>query len=151
MGRPRGTWDTFHDSAESRSRPLTAAPLASVLSFISSWSQTLRGHSSDARQQKPSPEKLSQSNASSSTSLPQDAETQLRTLEAPIRSIQRTTMSRPASMVFTYQPHIVDIAHDTLPELQPIFSYLNAHANKVYQEGYFLKLNDLDARMARLS
>lgn len=54
-------------------------------------------------------------------------------------------------MVFTYQPHIVDIAHDTLPELQPIFSYLNAHANKVYQEGYFLKLNDLDARMARLS
>lgn len=60
-------------------------------------------------------------------------------------------MSRPASMVFTYQPHIVDIAHDTLPELQPIFSYLNAHANKVYQEGYFLKLNDLDARMARLS
>ena len=30
------------------------------------------------------------------------------------------------------------------PELLPIFSFLNSHANKLYQEGYFLKLNDLD-------
>jgi CCR4-NOT transcriptional complex subunit CAF120 len=36
---------------------------------------------------------------------------------------------------------------DTPPELQPIFSLLNSHANKLYHEGYFLKLNDLDTRM----
>ncbi|KAG9686247.1 hypothetical protein KCU59_g24038, partial [Aureobasidium melanogenum] len=40
----------------------------------------------------------------------------------------------------------MDLAHDTLPELQPIFSFLNSHSNKLYQEGYFLKLHDLDSR-----
>ncbi|CAF9932550.1 MAG: hypothetical protein ALECFALPRED_005323 [Alectoria fallacina] len=39
----------------------------------------------------------------------------------------------------------MEIAHDTIPELQPIFSFLNSHSNKLYQEGYFLKLNDLDS------
>jgi CCR4-NOT transcriptional complex subunit CAF120 len=37
-------------------------------------------------------------------------------------------------------------AGDTPPELSPIFSFLNIHTNKVYHEGYFLKLNDLDSR-----
>lgn len=32
------------------------------------------------------------------------------------------------------------------PELQPIFTFLNSHSNKLYQEGYFLKLHDLDTR-----
>ena len=40
----------------------------------------------------------------------------------------------------------MDIAGDTIPELQPIFAYLNSHSNKLYQEGYFLKLHDLDSR-----
>jgi CCR4-NOT transcriptional complex subunit CAF120 len=35
----------------------------------------------------------------------------------------------------------------TPPELSPIFSFLNTHTNKVYHEGYFLKLNDQDNRM----
>ncbi len=38
----------------------------------------------------------------------------------------------------------MEIAGDTVPELQPIFTFLNSHGNKLYQEGYFLKLNDLD-------
>lgn len=49
--------------------------------------------------------------------------------------------SRPTSMI--------QLQHDsqtTPPELQPIFTYLNAHSNKLYQEGYFLKLHDLDSR-----
>lgn len=54
--------------------------------------------------------------------------------------------SRPISMVQTYQPPLMEVAQDTLPELQPIFTYLNSHSNKLYQEGYFLKLHDLDAR-----
>lgn len=49
-------------------------------------------------------------------------------------------------MVQTYQPPLMEVAQDTLPELQPIFTFLNSHANKLYQEGYFLKLNDLDSR-----
>ncbi|TVY49319.1 Protein SKG3 [Lachnellula occidentalis] len=50
--------------------------------------------------------------------------------------------SRPMSMVQTYQPPLMDVSQDTLPELQPIFTFLNSHANKLYQEGYFLKLDD---------
>ncbi|KAM0287745.1 hypothetical protein ACHAQH_000276 [Verticillium albo-atrum] len=36
----------------------------------------------------------------------------------------------------------MDVNEDTIPELQPIFTFLNSHANKLYQEGYFLKLDD---------
>ena len=49
-------------------------------------------------------------------------------------------------MIQAYQPPMMEIAQDTIPELQPIFSFLNSHSNKLYQEGYFLKLNDLDSR-----
>jgi CCR4-NOT transcriptional complex subunit CAF120 len=55
--------------------------------------------------------------------------------------------SRPMSMVQTYQPPLMELTQDTLPELQPIFSYLNSHSNKLYQEGYFLKLDDQNSRM----
>ncbi|KAK0947654.1 hypothetical protein LTR29_000911 [Friedmanniomyces endolithicus] len=54
--------------------------------------------------------------------------------------------TRPNSMYQNYQPPQVDVAADTPPELQPIFSFLNSHSNKLYQEGYFLKLHDLDSR-----
>ncbi|OTB15887.1 hypothetical protein K445DRAFT_300674 [Daldinia sp. EC12] len=57
------------------------------------------------------------------------------------RTISRTS-KRPLSMVQTYQPPLMDINEDTIPELQPIFTFLNSHANKLYQEGYFLKLDD---------
>ncbi len=54
--------------------------------------------------------------------------------------------SRPLSMVQTYQPPLMDVSQDTLPELQPIFTFLNSHGNKLYQEGYFLKLDDQNTR-----
>ena len=54
--------------------------------------------------------------------------------------------ARPNSMMQTYNPPQVEVANDTPPELQPIFSFLNSHSNKLYQEGYFLKLHDLDSR-----
>ncbi|KAF2229195.1 hypothetical protein EV356DRAFT_537456 [Viridothelium virens] len=54
--------------------------------------------------------------------------------------------SRPVSMLMTYQPPIMGVDEDTPAELQPIFTFLNSHANKLYQEGYFLKLHDLDSR-----
>ncbi|KAJ5697243.1 hypothetical protein N7488_010927 [Penicillium malachiteum] len=52
--------------------------------------------------------------------------------------------SRPASMIFTRNPPLMTQAEDTPPELSPIFAYLNIQSNKVYHEGYFLKLNDQD-------
>ncbi|KAI1347394.1 hypothetical protein F5Y01DRAFT_246890 [Xylaria sp. FL0043] len=57
------------------------------------------------------------------------------------RSRSRSS-SRPLSMVQAYQPPRMDVNEDTIPELQPIFTFLNSHANKLYQEGYFLKLDD---------
>ncbi|KAF7506628.1 hypothetical protein GJ744_011560 [Endocarpon pusillum] len=60
----------------------------------------------------------------------------------PPRTRTERSSSRPGSMV--YQPPLMDTPRDTLPELLPIFTFLNSHANKLYQEGYFLKLNDLD-------
>ncbi|KAF2675267.1 hypothetical protein BT63DRAFT_450253 [Microthyrium microscopicum] len=64
----------------------------------------------------------------------------------PRRRTSSRTGSRPSSMVQTFQPPLMDVAQDTLPELLPIFTYLNSHSNKLYQEGYFLKLHDLDPR-----
>lgn len=49
-------------------------------------------------------------------------------------------------MVQAYQPPLMDVNEDTIPELQPIFTFLNSHANKLYQEGYFLKLDDQNSR-----
>ncbi|KAJ5084845.1 hypothetical protein NUU61_009424 [Penicillium alfredii] len=53
--------------------------------------------------------------------------------------------SRPASTVFSRNPPLMQQEEDTPPELSPIFSFLNIHTNKVYHEGYFLKLSDLDS------
>lgn len=69
---------------------------------------------------------------------------------SPPQQRQRSS-SRPLSMVQTYQPPIMDINEDTIPELQPIFTLLNSHSNKLYQEGYFLKLDDQNTRMSRTS
>ncbi|KAL4904569.1 hypothetical protein BDW74DRAFT_26561 [Aspergillus multicolor] len=52
--------------------------------------------------------------------------------------------SRPGSTVFSHNPPFMQLAEDTPAELQRIFSYMNSHTNKLYYEGYFLKLNDLD-------
>jgi hypothetical protein len=52
-------------------------------------------------------------------------------------------------MVQTYQPPVMAVTEQTLPELQPIFTLLNSHSNKLYQEGYFLKLDDQDIRTRR--
>ncbi|KAK4250468.1 hypothetical protein C7999DRAFT_38541 [Corynascus novoguineensis] len=63
---------------------------------------------------------------------------------SPARRSKRS--SRPLSMVQTYHPPVMAVNEQTLPELQPIFTLLNSHSNKLYQEGYFLKLDDQDIR-----
>ena len=51
-------------------------------------------------------------------------------------------------MVQTFHPPMMDVNEDTIPELQPVFTFLNSHSNKLYQEGYFLKLDDQNTRMS---
>ncbi|KAK5078498.1 hypothetical protein LTR51_000688 [Lithohypha guttulata] len=63
--------------------------------------------------------------------------------ETSATSLPQASASSPAlhnPMVYT-PPTIVN---DEIEELKPVFSYLSSHANKLYQEGYFLKLDDLD-------
>jgi CCR4-NOT transcriptional complex subunit CAF120 len=55
------------------------------------------------------------------------------------------------SMIQTYQPPVMEVSEDTLPELQRIFTFLNSHSNKLYQEGYFLKFHDTDSRTSDIS
>ncbi|APA06465.1 hypothetical protein sscle_02g012350 [Sclerotinia sclerotiorum 1980 UF-70] len=66
---------------------------------------------------------------------------EVRDSSQPPRSRDRA-LSRPMSIVQTFQPPLMDVNQETLPELQPIFTFLNSHSNKLYQEGYFLKLDD---------
>lgn len=63
---------------------------------------------------------------------------------------RQRSSSRPLSMIQTYQPLVMD-TNNTIPELQPVFTLLNSHANKLYQEGYFLKLDDQNTRATFLS
>ncbi|VUC20339.1 unnamed protein product [Clonostachys rosea] len=55
---------------------------------------------------------------------------------------RQRSSSRPLSMVMPFIPPSMDVNEDTIPELQPIFSFLNTQQNKLYHEGYFLKLDD---------
>lgn len=67
---------------------------------------------------------------------------------SPVNSPPRKrSNSRPLSMVLAHNPPLMDVTEDTIPELQPIFTFLNSHSNKLYQEGYFLKLDDQNTRM----
>ncbi|EED16858.1 PH domain protein [Talaromyces stipitatus ATCC 10500] len=87
--------------------------------------------------------KLAKPHATPPTSSPPNG---LHIVKTRAAAPERASLARPASMVFTYQPPVTEIAQDTLPELLPIFTFMNSHSNKMYQEGYFLKLNDLDTQ-----
>ncbi|KAL4881335.1 hypothetical protein BJY04DRAFT_189644 [Aspergillus karnatakaensis] len=105
-----------------------------VLSFLSSFGGSSRKTSPDgkrptsqlppSRYETPSPDRPS----------PVDG--------SPSKAERR--MSRPGSTIFSHTPPFMQLAEDTPAELQRIFAYMNSHTNKLYYEGYFLKLNDLD-------
>ncbi|KAL3481219.1 hypothetical protein BJX99DRAFT_181098 [Aspergillus californicus] len=61
-----------------------------------------------------------------------------------ITSKAERRMSRPGSTLFSHDPPFMQLGEDTPAELQRILAYLNSHANKLFYEGYFLKLNDLE-------
>lgn len=127
--------------------------LASVLSFMSQWggahSQRSPTTSESATPPK-SPMLPEQAVHSPIATYPQAGfESPPPSPSDPSQATSETLkrrVSRRGSMVMSYNPPMMSIDTDTPPELQPIFNHLNNHANKLYQEGYFLKLHDLDSR-----
>ncbi|OJD18924.1 hypothetical protein AJ78_01110 [Emergomyces pasteurianus Ep9510] len=105
----------------------SSPPSASTLSTASPTSNSLFSH------QRHNTDPLPISQVPSTTA----AGTPLHTL----KKLDRTG-SRPASAA--YPPTIMETPSETVPELEPILNYLNSQTNRLYQEGYFLKLNDLD-------
>ncbi|KAF1932210.1 uncharacterized protein M421DRAFT_11702, partial [Didymella exigua CBS 183.55] len=138
-----------------------------VLSFMSQWggvnSQSKTPTStSTSTSAAPSPGPASPTTAQSPSKLPPSSHsfaesatalndfTSERASPSPAQQPRQRSdtgrSSRPMSMVQTYQPPIMEVGQDTLPELQRIFTFLNSHSNKLYQEGYFLKFHDTDTR-----
>lgn len=118
-----------------------------VLSFMSAFGPPKSPQSTtfSGPQEKAAQQVTQQQQNVVTTSSPQHVAAPAKDSPPPRTRTERAS-SRPMSMVQTYQPPLMEIAQDTIPELQPIFTFLNSHANKLYQEGYFLKLNDLDLR-----
>jgi CCR4-NOT transcriptional complex subunit CAF120 len=127
------------------------------MSFMTQWGTPSRSSTPDPKPQMAEdpfsshparPARIDTSLASATNKAADASSSPSPTTQQRFRSDSRSELrsSRPMSMLYTHQPPIMDLAHDTLPELQPIFSFLNSHSNKLYQEGYFLKLHDLDSR-----
>ncbi|CAD0021735.1 unnamed protein product [Aureobasidium pullulans] len=131
-------------------------PRSRVMSFMSQWGAPSRSFTPEPKPQMSEdpfnsnparPPKIDTSFASATNKVVDASNSPSPSTQQRFRSDSRSERtSRPMSMVYTYQPPIMDLAQDTLPELQPIFTFLNSHSNKLYQEGYFLKLHDLDSQ-----
>ncbi|KAK5946094.1 hypothetical protein PMZ80_000233 [Knufia obscura] len=90
-----------------------------------------------------SPNRSSTVSPDASDSTPEKKENSTTVREASTTSLPDTSTARPSSMIYT-PPTIGPAANEEIEELKPVFSYLSSHGNKLYQEGYFLKLDDLD-------
>ena len=135
--------ETFVLQGSRQTNPLRSA----VISFMSTL-----GPSRSSSNQTNGPNRKRSSSASFTLESPRlgTPDTASPVLDAsPTTTPPRTDRraSRPASTIFSSKPPQMEVAGNTPAELQPIFAYLNSHANKLYHEGYFLKLNDLDTRM----
>ncbi|KAF8470160.1 hypothetical protein BDZ91DRAFT_39445 [Kalaharituber pfeilii] len=64
----------------------------------------------------------------------------------PAKGLHQSSWSRPPSRaISSAQPTLGESSNnETPPELLPIFSYLSSQSKKLYTEGYFLKLTDLN-------
>ncbi|EPS39431.1 hypothetical protein H072_6768 [Dactylellina haptotyla CBS 200.50] len=69
---------------------------------------------------------------------------------APVTPARRMSQSRPQSVINPFMmsngasPTAAVSSEDILPEMVGVFRYLSEHAQKVYHEGYFQKLNDMN-------
>ena len=131
-------------------KPLANIPCLQVLSFMS----TFGGPNRSSPEQKASAQEPPQRQRQPPQPQPNYVSTEPTSSPAAVAIVQESPVtrtgraraeSRPVSMIGGYLPPQMDMS-GTLPELLPIFTFLNGHSNKLYQEGYFLKLNDLDSR-----
>ncbi|KIX97619.1 uncharacterized protein Z520_06397 [Fonsecaea multimorphosa CBS 102226] len=119
MGRLRNLSESFRAAAFSNS----------TLSIPSLAKSSSPGHTEVVDKDLPSPARY------------QDSPTPTETPQTTPRTDR--VVSRPTSMVYT--PPSMELDRENhIEELRPVFSFLSSHGNKLYQEGYFLKLNDLD-------
>jgi CCR4-NOT transcriptional complex subunit CAF120 len=116
--------------------------LYAVSSFMTTFGHKLQHPASSSPPPQPHEKVQSESVASSSQQLSSSPVPEPPSQSTLSKTRTERSSSRPGSMI--YQPPLMDMGRDTLPELLPIFTFLSSHANKLYQEGYFLKLNDLD-------
>lgn len=87
-------------------------------------------------------EKTKQPSVSASSTIPSPPVTK----SSAFRSSSRNG-HMPFGTHWNVQPSVLGVAHETPPELQPILSFLSNHSKKLYTEGYFLKLTDLNPGM----
>lgn len=134
-----------------------------VLSFMSQFSGTKTppssspptngspahfGHRKSASVNEPFPDHRVSTDISRPTTPPSRPDYGTSVESSPVNSpSRRRSSSRPPSMVLAHNPPLMELNEDTIPELLPVFSFLNSHSNKLYQEGYFLKLDDQNTRM----
>jgi len=119
---------------------------AAVISFMSSLGPSRSSNQANSRKRDSSASFTLESpslSAASTTSPDAPSPVAEGSSTGPLSRAERRA-SRPSSAVFSHKPPQLDVSGDTPAEIQPIFALLNSHANKIYYEGYFLKLNDLD-------
>ncbi|ORY57558.1 uncharacterized protein BCR38DRAFT_490063 [Pseudomassariella vexata] len=133
--------------------PISTAPLNEPFGKPEFTSQPRHNHSDSAPYDTPPPNYIHEPSTPVPSSPVRPDHDSSPVADSPASITYRTrtrtrsrSNSRPLSMVQSYQPPLMDINEDTIPELQPIFTFLNSHANKLYQEGYFLKLDDQNAQ-----
>ena len=117
-----------------------------VMSFMSTWGSSRNGSGQGSGRKRASSGTFSLESPPLSNIETPNTPSPVLNNGSPAGTPERRS-SRPASTVFSHKPPQMQVAQNTPAELQPIFAYLNSHANKLYQEGYFLKLNDLDTCM----
>ncbi|KAK2765347.1 hypothetical protein FQN54_008193 [Arachnomyces sp. PD_36] len=118
-----------------------------VLSLISSFGGPSKNNNKDSSASSSStPAANGSAMGPNPSSYPQNFASIPRESPPPSKTGRDRSNSRPMSIIQGHQPPLMEVAQDTLPELQPIFNFLNNHQNKLYQEGFFLKLNDLDTQ-----
>lgn len=72
-------------------------------------------------------------------------------VEEPAKSTQPRQTQQPPSSQQSSSNSLADAVPKGSPELDPILTYIRNQANKLYQEGYFLRLNDLGNGMSPIT
>ncbi|KAK0737631.1 hypothetical protein B0T21DRAFT_411068 [Apiosordaria backusii] len=148
---PKSTESSFQSS------PILSKPDSSPDTSVTSPSSSPPLQSSPTLQGSPTLQDSSESELPSDSTADTTPATSPEDEHAPVVAVLTSPPSRsphprakrserPRSISQTYRPLIMELSNQTPAEFLPIFSLLNSHSNKLYQEGYFLKLDDQDIK-----